>query len=84
MGPGGSAAQPAPEQPPTAPQQQQAAEERQDCMQCRIIGASVCLAASTYLTLQHYAQPPTGRVHRAFKLAAAGGFCALGIARALL
>lgn len=67
-----------------AAQQEQQAEQRQDCMQCRIIGASVCLAASTYLTLQHYAQPPSGKVHRAFMLAAAGGFCALGIARALL
>ena len=79
MEPSGGAALPA------APQQQQhRGEQRQDCMQCRVIGASVCLAASTYLTLQHYAQPPTGRVHRAFMLAAAGGFCALGIARALL
>ena len=65
-------------------QQQQRVEQPQDCMKCRVIGASVCLAAGAYLTLQHWAQPPTGRVHRAFMLAAAGGFCALGIARALL
>lgn len=76
-GAGGSGAAPAP--PP-----QQHPQAPQDCMQCRVVGAGVCFAASGYLTLKNYAQPATGRVHRAVMLAAAGGFAALGLARALL
>lgn len=73
---GGSAADEAP--PPPAQQPQQ------DCMQCRVIGAGTCFAASAYLALSNWAQPPTGRVHRAVMLFAAGGFAALGAARALI
>lgn len=69
--------------PPT-PSQQPPQQPQKDCLQCRVVGAGVCLAASAYLTAQHYASPPSGRVHRAVMLAAAGGFCALGILRAVL
>lgn len=66
------------------PQQQQQQAGPQDCMQCRVIGSGVCLAASAYLAMNNYAQQPAGQVHRAVMLAAAGGFLALGIARALI
>ena len=73
------------EQPPEEQERQPAAPAvPQDCMQCRVIGAGVCFAASAYLAASNYAVPPTGRVHRAVMLAAAGGFAALGLARALL
>lgn len=74
------------EQQQSSPEQQQAppAAPQQDCMQCRVIGAGVCFAASAYLTASNYAVPPSGRVHRAVMLAAAGGFAAMGLARALV
>lgn len=79
----GGAPPPAEQQQPPQQRQQRAAAP-QDCLQCRVVGAGVCLAASAYLTAQHWAAPPSGRVHRAVMLAAAGGFCALGILRAVL
>ncbi|KAL4859011.1 hypothetical protein ACK3TF_000802 [Chlorella vulgaris] len=70
-------------------QQQQQQQDQQpanpkDCLQCRVIGTGVCVAASAYLAVHNYGQPPAGPVHRAVMLAAAGGFLALGIARAIL
>ena len=57
-----------------------------DCLACRLTGTVVCLGASAYLAAHHYGQPTasTGPAHRAVMLAAAGGFLALGIARALI
>ena len=56
----------------------------QDCISCRVTGTVVCLSLSAYLTLQTYARPPTSPAHRIFSLAFAGGFAAIGIARALV
>lgn len=87
MAAAGSRTAAAPQQAPQ-PQQlerQQQAAAPQDCMQCRVIGTGVCLAASAYLAAGNYAAPVgTGRAHRAVMLFAAGGFLALGIARAML
>ena len=57
-----------------------------DCLACRLTGTVVCLGACAYLAAHHYGQAPasTGPAHRAVMLAAAGGFLALGIARALI
>lgn len=57
---------------------------RPDCLSCRITGTAVCLGLSAYLTVQTYARPPTSPAQRTFTLAFAGGFAALGIARALV
>jgi len=57
---------------------------RPDCLSCRITGTVVCLGLSAYLTLQTYARPPTSPTQRIFSLAFAGGFAALGIARAIV
>ncbi len=54
-----------------------------DCWKCRVTGTAVCLGASAYLLAQNYAQPSASRVHRMFTLLFAGGFAALGVARAL-
>jgi hypothetical protein len=80
--------------PPASPAQQQQQQlpgsgpgpGPKDCLACRLTGTVVCLGASAYLAAHHYRQPPvsTGPAHRAAMLAAAGGFLALGIARALI
>jgi hypothetical protein len=57
---------------------------RPDCLSCRITGTVVCLGLSAYLTLHTYAKPPTSPAQRIFTLAFAGGFAALGVARALV
>lgn len=54
-----------------------------DCTACRVTGTGVCLGLSAYLTAQTYARPPASTAHRIFTLAFAGGFAALGVARAL-
>lgn len=75
------------QQPGNSQQPEQPAppgDRQQDCLQCRMIGTGVCLAASAYLLVSNWAQPPVGRTHRAVMLGAAGGFLALGIARALI
>jgi hypothetical protein len=70
-------------EPPASVQQPEHQQQQADCMQCRVVGSGVCLAASAYLVMHNFAQQPASRVHRAVMLAAAGGFLALGIARAL-
>jgi hypothetical protein len=57
---------------------------RADCLSCRITGTVVCLGLSAYLTAQTYARPPTSPTQRIFTFAFAGGFAALGIARAIV
>lgn len=57
---------------------------QQDCLSCRVTGTVVCLGLSAYLAAQNYARPSSSPAHRAFTLAFAGGFAALGIARALI
>ena len=57
---------------------------QQDCMSCRVTGTVVCLSLSAYLAIQNYARPSSSPAHRAFTMAFAGGFAALGIARALI
>lgn len=68
----------------SAQRSQQAQQQPKDCLQCRVVGTGVCLAASAYLAVSNWAQPPTGRAHRAVMLGAAGAFLAVGIARALI
>lgn len=67
-------------------QEQAGAQQAGDCLQCRMVGTGVCLAASAYLVLSNWAAPPggTGRVHRVVMLGAAAGFLALGAARAVV
>lgn len=62
---------------------------RQSCLTCRVIGTTVCLGLSAHLV--HTASQQTSGHHamgspmsRAFILAFAGGFAALGVARALI
>jgi hypothetical protein len=60
------------------------AEARPDCLSCRVTGTIVCLALSASTAVQHYARPAASPITRALTLAAAGGFAALGVARALV
>jgi hypothetical protein len=55
-----------------------------DCLSCRVTGSVVCGALSAYLLAQHYARPSASPIHQRVTLAMAGGFAALGIARALV
>ena len=55
-----------------------------DCLSCKVVGTTVCLGLSGYLTLSTYARPPSSPTQRILTLAVAGGFAALGIARAFL
>jgi hypothetical protein len=75
-----AAVQPAPAPPRRGPE----GANPKDCLQCRVVGSGVCLAASAFLVAHNYAAQPAGPVHRAVMLAAAGGLLALGVARALL
>lgn len=65
------------------PEVQERARAATDCTACRVTGTVVCLGLSAYLAAQAYARPPVSPAHRAFTLAFAGGFAALGVARAL-
>lgn len=66
--------------------QQAGGQQPPDCLQCRVVGTGVCLAASAYLGLSHWAAPTggMGRAHRVAMLGAAAGFFVLGVARALM
>ena len=54
-----------------------------DCLSCRVIGTTVSFGASAFLIFHlNGAKPPVG-LHRAMMIAFAGGFAALGVARAI-
>ena len=55
-----------------------------DCMSCRLIGTTVSLGASVYLLAFVYGPKSPVGLHRNMTLAFAGGFAALGLARALV
>lgn len=56
-----------------------------DCLSCRVTGTAVSLFISAYLLAQTYAQPAVySPMHHRVMLAAAGGFAALGVVRALV
>ena len=54
------------------------------CMSCRVVGTSVCLGVSAYITLRTLTQNPASPSQRIFNLFMAGGFAALGIARGMV
>lgn len=54
------------------------------CLSCKIIGTTVSLGASGYLLQTVYSSKPPIGFHRVLMLAFAGGFAALGVARALV
>jgi hypothetical protein len=56
----------------------------EDCWRCRAVGTVVCIGASAYLTAQNFANPPASRAQRIFTFMFAGGFAALGFARAII
>jgi hypothetical protein len=61
----------------------------QSCQSCRMIGTTVCLGVSGHLVYTSCSQRGVGPVaarplYRVFVLACAGGFAALGVARALV
>jgi len=64
-------------------------EKYQSCLSCRVIGTTVCLGVSAHLVYSSTQRRGVGPMaaspmSRAFILAFAGGFAALGVARAVL
>ena len=64
-------------------------EKSQSCLTCRMIGTTVCLGVSAHLVYSSTKQRGVGPMaaspmSRAFVLAFAGGFAALGVARAVV
>lgn len=64
-------------------------DSEKSCLTCRVIGTTVCLGLSAYFvqaSSKHSGMHPVGAspMSRVFILACAGGFAALGVARALV
>jgi hypothetical protein len=56
----------------------------EECLSCRTLGTVVPLGCAVYLVNGVQGIPRVQRVHRAFVMALAGGFAAMGVARALI